>query len=258
LSRKVNLFLSTMLLLLCWHSISFATSIVVVGDKDAVLLAADSKRTLFTAEGIDVNAICKIHVHVQPAFAYASTGNVYVANKEETETYFDVADLIKKIAREARTAREVIETFTKNVVEPLAKSIDMMRNQVPEALPARPGFSTVFVAFENGQLNVYLREFTVRFEQGRILVDVRSTDDSPTADDPLIKWFIGINKEMVAYDATHPEWATRDSVEGIKHLIDLEIKTHPDKVGPPIDIYLLKANGGQWIQRKSTCGNSEQ
>jgi len=251
--KKTSVFLTLTLLLLCAYSLSYGTSIVVLADNDKVLIAADSKSLNYEEGRVGAHTSCKINV--ESNFVFASAGNTSVGSKDRM--YFDVNGLIRKISHESKSVRETVDSFTKNVKKPLAISINTLRRKDPQHLPPGPALSTVFITFENGQPIVYLRNFHVRFEQEKVLVDVQSSNNTPSANGHL-KLFIGVNEEMTSYDARHPDWAVVDAVEGIKHLINLEIKAHPDKVGPPIDIYLLRVNGGQWLQENNTCIKSNQ
>ncbi len=253
LFKEFRLFLLAIFFLFCSFSESLATSIVVLAYKDRVMVAADSKTTDFAQAKENYRTTCKIHI--EPGFIFASSGNTSV--RDENQVYFDVTMLIKKIAHESKSLRKTVDSFTKSVVQPLAISMNTLKSRYPQQTPSGLVLSNVFVTLQNGQSAIYLRRFFVRFERRGTFIDPKSTDYYPPAN-RHIKLFMGINKEMTEYDAKHPQWPASDEIEGIKRLLNLEIKAHPDKVGPPIDIYLLGANGGQWIQVKKDCIESHK
>jgi hypothetical protein len=49
-------------------------------------------------------------------------------------------------------------------------------------------------------------------------------------------FFGGANQEIAAYLKKHPHWDSEDKVKAARKFVELEIKAHPQWVGPPVSV----------------------
>jgi hypothetical protein len=65
---------------------------------------------------------------------------------------------------------------------------------------------------------------------------------------------MGFVDEIDAYIDNQPLYTrTSDPIDAARLFIGLEIKAHPDKVGPPIEILKIDGSGPHWVQDEQSC-----
>ena len=234
-----------------------ATTIVVARTTNEIVIGADSKVTDTFGNALDRHA-CKIR----------QVGNLFIAFEGleiDRQTGFNVGEIASTSLQmnASASAGERVSILTGFLVSGLFHELGFLKKNAPE---------TYFKKIEGGQ--IFLRVIVCGFEGGRPLVFVRSFKAAPISPqqigvsvipddclddcrDQIATRFVGETDAIEGLPEENPGFWQKGLVDGVRRLIETEIATRSEYVGPPIDILRIDRNGARWIQKKTECLNIE-
>jgi hypothetical protein len=66
---------------------------------------------------------------------------------------------------------------------------------------------------------------------------------------------MGKHEAIDRYLPQDPDMWKNDPVDVVRKLIEIEVTSEHETVGPPIDILRITKEGSEWIQKKDMCAD---
>ncbi len=71
----------------------------------------------------------------------------------------------------------------------------------------------------------------------------------------MVTRFLGETEAIDGLPEDSPGFWKDGLVMGVRRLVETEIQTRSEYVGPPIDLLQISAQGAKWIQKKQECAD---
>jgi hypothetical protein len=250
-SMQLKLIRSILLLLLL-SATSSATTIVVARSQTEIVIGADSKVT--DTYGNDLNKpVCKI----------LQAGNLFIAFeglKQNRQTGFNVMDIsLEALQREPRaSAFDRVSIVTGFLTSRLFTELLFLK-QHDEAsylkkIQGQTFLRLIIAGFERNRPLIFVRQFrAIQINPRTIGVEVFADDCLAECKDEVVTRFLGETEAIDGLVEETPGFWQTGLANGVRRLIETEIKARDEYVGPPIDLLRIDAHGAQWIQKKREC-----
>lgn len=228
-------------LILAFASNVQATTVVVIWTPKLIVIAADGKPTCTDRDGKivqcgPISTICKI----------GNEGSIYYAASglySYPLSGFDIRRIADKTFSQLKDKTDSF-SFRLNLDYEVSVALAQARDSVREALRSNPNLNygeIIVVAMEGGVLRITHRVNDISRSQitwtqnhvrsfGFYGSEESLPDDSP-GDMKLI--IAGERKTIIAYQTQHPEWTRMKPTKAARKLLQLEIDSSSDTVGPP-------------------------
>lgn len=228
-----------LILLLCWSYMSFATEVVMVVNKDRVVIGADSK--IVVNEKKSFNR-CKIR-QTENSF-WAGIGPDF-----DTEIGFSIDDVFAKFKKRHFGAVHLLDSVGVPMRSLLQKELPQLKKNSPVMYSRMVQNKFILILYcisnQDGMLTAA--------DKGFSLVDVKV----------IIRPTINIIPDDVSdYDLRHEPyikshsylWVGDDDLVrfGIDQLLQMGTDEDPVDVGPPFSILVLRISGAKWL-RQNDC-----
>jgi hypothetical protein len=231
------------ILIFCSFSLtSFPTCIVVVVTPSGVFLAADSKQIDQQKSSYRVSKIYEI-------------GNYYVACAgliKDLETNYDP---IKTIAASFKNMKgydtSIVRKNKLSLIKSVKAELEFMnrkhRNEIDSIVDL---FCYCFIGLKNGIPFMYSLELKKGRNEGSIVPTEKYFDISGRRTAQILAF--GAREEIYLRLKQKPPALNQNNIIAyIKSLIQIAIESHPEAVGPPIDILELTCNGFMWREENN-------
>jgi hypothetical protein len=221
-----------------------STTLVAVWTPERLLLGADS---LVVTDAAPTEA-CKI-AHEGATF-FALSGLV-----EDRTAGFQLAPLARRALHRSGSMEEKLQSFLGSVRHPLARAVEAVRRNAPSEyamlLQGRPVVQAIFAEPAEGSPVLAVASFAVApdgtlSEYSSVLAHAKDRRG------PRII-YAGQQSQIRAYLKSHPDWHAGDTAALVRGLIDLESRSGSGRVGGPVDLVEIGAQGANWVQKKPGC-----
>lgn len=231
--------------LLCTGVAIGQTSIVAIRTHDTVVIGADSK--INRADHSETWNSCKIKSANNVFWGYARI--LAVPSRS-----FDVSSIAARAMSGTGTTSERVSNFEEALVPQLTQIMADLKKGDPVWFQANAENQSVveivFVAFEAHVSYMLLRYFKARsYGLGVQIETVRKDCPGAECKDAgyaAIGHHIAVDAELARNPAI---WRKMGLVKAVQYLVQSEMNSYPDVVGPPIAILELTAQGPHWIQK---------
>lgn len=229
-----------------------ATTIVAVKTKQEIIIGADSKLTDTYGNTVNEQA-CKI---IQSGnMVFAAEG--FIRNKQTGfGIYKIIGQALKQPAKISLTDK--VNFVSGVVVSELLKELPKLRKQNADTyrskIEGKVFLSLLFAGFENGKPLMFVRQFRLAMSRQQIGISVLPDDCMEDCNREFETRFLGEKEAIESLPEDTPNFWGKGAAEGIRLLIETEIQSRNEYVGPPIDIVRLNNKRVEWIQRKQNCG----
>ena len=135
-----------------------------------------------------------------------------------------------------------------------------------EVYQIKPGFyekmfrgkellQVVMAGMENGTPTIIVMAFESSISpSGELKINVKSRPCPGIAcPSSSVYIFMGEHDDIDRYLLTDPGILKDNPVDVIQKLIEIEVTSKPETVGPPINILRITKGGSEWIQENNTC-----
>jgi len=223
-----------------------ATSIILVRRPAHIVLAADS-----LAISAKPHMVCKIS-HQGIVF-YASAGVV-----DNTTTGFSAQAIAAQSAKATGSVAAAARQFADKARSPFSISLTEIRRDHPDfygrEVRGKPEpLQTIFASMEKKIPVFALVYFTIKETPGQVDVDSHISDCPGTAcRSGYAAQLLGEDRAASKLGAVPSFW-DRGDIEAAHQMVAAEITDRPGRVGGPVDIVLLNANGWRWLNKKQEC-----
>jgi len=238
------------------QTLTHGTAIVLLRDKERIIVATDSK-TISGTRAETKN--CKIIKHGSVFFAAAG---LYTDSKT-----FDVFEFAKQACAIDGTISDKAMKFKALLRDPLLACLnEQVRLGYGQGIIQRFAKASVsqavFFGFEGGKPVFHAVAFNIIFDKG-VPVDLRTTRNyCPGGECEETQgriWIaLGASQHIVDLLKVRPDILKAYTPEAAKDLIVVEIKGDPDNVGLPIAILQIDKTRARWIQRGECEYNAQQ
>jgi hypothetical protein len=224
--------------LLCVASQASATLIMVVIERDRIVIGADSLRQV--GDG-PPEQVCKIRSIGDGHYAGAAG---LVGSKGNAG--FDLWSIISKAGQDGGSLQAKAARVEALVIKPFQAAL----RGDPQALERR--IDVALVGFENGSpAGVFRRLVPRRAARGGFAIEAIDACAKPKCTAaPGSVTAIGNGSEVLqGFDPR----ASLSAAGVVRNAMELATARLPKSVGPPINILELDASGGRWIQVAASC-----
>jgi len=224
-----------------------ATTLAIIRTGNEIILAADSLMTLY---GRRPQLTCKIRRHGDVVFA---TAGLVVTRDGSLEFHDVITTILRRQLPWGQQADQVEEWLR----EPLLRALRRMERELPKEFEAQLRRSFVLhlslAGVTDGTATLEMREFFVdRDTDGAPRLRVKRLSCPGSCPDATEVFGIGETDEMMRLVSELPGLPL--DVAGLAYqLVAKEIETHPEHVGPPVDVVRLSPGGIDWVRLKPAC-----
>jgi hypothetical protein len=227
----------------CFSSQSSGTTIVLCGNKDTIVVAADSKGVFGVAKEFTFTT-CKIH-KINDSLFMAIAGIIGSAQAgitvPDTLRYLlDVSsgDIVSKIDFAAKGISKYL--------------IDFM-STIPDVDTKEALLSVTFFGRENGVLKYYLRRFTMEQDSIGNSPQIQVESYGVSLFEQRISYIVTAKdvEFIPSYMASHPN--NISVLPMVRSMMDVALQNNTTNSHAPVDIILVTKTGYNWIQRKQEC-----
>ena len=225
-----------------------ATTIVILRTATGLIIAADSRTThRLGGRVVDERLTCKIRVIGDVVIAAA--GRTAIGENADA-LVLDVEAAARRTLARRGTLAQRIEQFDRALHAQLSRVAPLLTAEDAE----RPFLEVVLAGLGDAGPAYYLRRFAVTGRGDRRRAARQEDTSCDACQSPIAVLGFGdtIRTALARLtpDRRQPE---RGSPQRARALVELEIASVPEWVGPPVDLMEVNADGPRWIERKSTC-----
>jgi len=210
-----------------------ATTVVALIDRfhHRAVVAADSLLIYKIAH--KTAQTCKIVAKPDCSFAMAG-----LFRKEYP--VFDLQELAEQTCGLPGDLRHKADAFLDIARDPLMAVAQYLRQNESEffaELTNSNGGEIIMVAFagpDAGGASIFARGYKLDADGGITPVSLDVTESNNGGG-----FFGGANQQIAAYLKKHPNWDTGDKVKAARKFVEIEIKAHPEWVGPPVSVLTI-------------------
>jgi hypothetical protein len=228
-----------------------ATTIVVARTANEIVIGADSKVTDTYGKELS-NQVCKIQ----------QVGNLFIASEgllRDKATGFNVPNIAGRALqlKPDATAAEKVNILTGFLTAELFVELNRVRRDSADEfhtkLEGQTFLRIVIAGFEGDRPVVFVRQFRTSFIARGTGVTVIPDDCVDDCQGEVVTRFLGETEAIEGLPEDTPGFWKDGLVNGVRRLVETEIRTRSEYVGPPIDLLQINAQGAKWIQKKQEC-----
>ena len=232
-----------------------ATTIVIARTDKEIVLGADSKVT--DVFGNDLNRrACKIR----------QIGDLFVAIEGleiDRQTGFSAPEIASKALSSKTSTSDKVTMLMGYMVSSLLTELSHLKAHDPQTYFKKIEGGQLFLriaiaGFDKGRPLLFVRSFrALQYNPGQIGVAVIPDDCLDDCKGAVVTRFLGESDAIEGLPEETPDFWKTGLADGVRRLVETEIAARSEYVGPPIDIVRITVSGGQWLQRKTECSNSQ-
>ena len=224
-----------------------ATTLAIIRTGNQIIIAADSLMTLY---GQRPQLTCKIKQHGDVVFA---TAGLVVTSDGTLEFHDIITTILKRKLPWGQQANQVEEWLR----EPLLRALRRMERELPDEfeIQLRQSFTLhlSLAGVHDGVPVLEMREYFVeRDANGRLRLRIERFSCPGSCPNTTEVFGIGETDEMMRL-VTELRRLPSDVAGLARQLVTMEIESHPQHVGPPVDVVRLSTEGVDWVTRKPAC-----
>ncbi len=224
-----------------------ATTVVALIDRfhHRAVVAADSL-LLYKIAGTSTQT-CKIIA--KPGCTFGMAGLFY-----KEYPVFHLQELAEQACGEPGDLRHKADAFLDIAKDPVMDVAQYLRQNDPkfyaELTNSNGGeiIMVVFVGPEAGSPSIFARGYRLDAGGGITPESLDVTEDNNGAG-----FFGGANQQIAAYIKKHPNWDSGDKVKEARKFVQMEIKAHPQWVGPPVSVVTINKLDQQKWSNPGVC-----
>jgi hypothetical protein len=214
----------------------YGTTVIVMRTADGILVAADAK---VTRQGSTSPPRCKIHQY----------GNVFVAiagvNKNDGAG-LDTEQVVRTALATPGPLLSQVESFRTATSKYLLAEVESVKKSNPSLYErgyrGKRILDVTFASTNGDMPEAVVQTFFV--DGAGALHDLRS----PLGDHRVLA--TGMTSAIKSYTDQNSEWYSQLGPDlAIKKLMELEIASNKDAVGPPVSILKMDAGGAKWVEQ---------
>jgi hypothetical protein len=254
------------LLLVMSYLPAYGSSIIVARNNNEIIIGADSKRVRATTEDLRntrSELICKI-VRADN-IVITSAGIVGIASYNQRggiPPEFDLTEVMKNTALSEGSIMDKADTLAKLLSGDLLLSIsEWAKKKVPalfkQIFIGGQLLQVVMAGLENGTPTFIVIAFEPSISPSGELKINFDFHPCPGIACPsnFVYIFMGKHEAIDRYLPQDPDMWKNDPVDVVRKLIEIEVTSEHETVGPPIDILRITKEGSEWIQKKDMCAD---
>jgi hypothetical protein len=238
-----------------------STTFIVYRTSAKIVVGADGLGLIDTPKGLAGIPFCKIR----------KTRSTYVVMSgfiSEPRTAYSAYTVAAKAIRNSEGVVAAAQRFIKLNIGPFHRAADIMRNRNPKlyrnyVMRGPEQLTAFFIGVENSVPTLAGVHFKIAevFDKEITVTPILHTCPGelcppislppPAKGEGIVFSEVGEHTELDDMIA-HPSFSAHfldDPVAAIRYGIEIEIKAHPDLVGPPISILTLSKDGETWNQQ---------
>ena len=225
------------------ESLGGGTSIITFVMTDYIWIASDTKGGDFSEGKSTVFQESKIFKHKDIYYAFA--GMLCNIKTKNGKVAYSAEEVMKNAINNTERFDESMDLFKGDMLNTLNSMInrmDMENKSMYNALPHRL-VQCVAVSFENGVSRYKSYEFQLNSDKRLMFIEENKKYDTQIR-------ILGYDEKIISYlkkEDTKPIFEPSKMKETLSNLIELEIKAHPEYVGPPIDVLMISKDGHKWL-----------
>ena len=227
-----------------------ATCIIVCRTPTAIYAGADGKHTLFSSSRSVATTRCKM---VKCGHLYFAAAGVTENPAYSYDIYRLAAEAGDAVGSMGQTISRIESLMTQPLSAVLASARDHHKEQYSQFLKFGPLHFVLF-GFENGVAVMSVRDYdAVVSAEGSITLRV-NRDTSVDVASGDYATYLGSNKAIRQFRSARPRfWLSTSPLNGIRKLIQMEIESNSEYVGPPISILEVTKEGARLVENKLHC-----
>ena len=253
------------LLLVMSYVPAYGSSIIVARNDNEIIIGADSKRVKAATEDLrDARAelICKI-VRADNIFIASAgiAGIVSYNQRGGMPPEFDLTEVMKKAALSKGSIMDRADTLAKEVSVTLLSISEWVKRKGPALFNhmsiGKQLLQVVMAGLEDGTPIFIVMAFEPSISlSGELKINVEFRPcpgiGCPTN---FVYIFMGKHDAIDRYLTQDPDMWKNNPVDVVRRLIEIEMTSEYETVGPSIDILRITKEGAEWIQRKDMCAD---
>jgi hypothetical protein len=247
LRRKFTIHAACAMVVLTLAVPVLATTVVALIDQrhHRVVVAADSL-LLFKVAGTQTQT-CKIIA--KPGCTFGMAGLFY-----KEYPVFHLQELAEQACGAPGDLRDKADAFLNVAKDPVADVAQYLRQREPDFygwLTNSNGGELIMVVFagtEAGIPSVFARGYKLDANGGLVPVSLDVSENNNGAG-----FFGGANGQIASYLKAHPNWQEMDTVKAARQFVQMEVKAHPEWVGPPISVMTINRLDQQKWTNPGVC-----
>ena len=226
------------------------TAVVVHYTPQEVVIAADSKR-IDAAGGEEASLVCKLVVIGD--FVFFATHFV-----RDQATGYDIQELVIHAAESKGTLGDVIDRFERLLKPAFAGAIKTVKEEALQNLESafpdgEVSVNTIFVGLEGNKLIYSDKRLWLNWKAPFLIPTFEQYQ--PTSFRAFGSREMGL--AIVPFLNDEQFWLQEGPVNGTKKVVELAIQAVPEKIGGPIAIVKINAQGAQWVEKPAHCERVE-
>ena len=214
----------------------YGTTVIVMRTADGILVAADAKAI---RQGSNSPSRCKIQQY----------GNVFVAIasvSKNDRAGLDTERIVRTAVATPGPLLSKVESFRSAASKSLLAEVESVKKSNPsfyeQAYRGKRILDVTFASMNGDMPEAVVQTFFV--DGAGALHDLRS----PLGDHRVLA--TGMTNAIKSYTDQNSEWYTQLGPDvAIKKLMELEIASSKDAVGPPVSILKMDAGGARWVEQ---------
>jgi len=219
-----------------------ATTLVALIDKyhHRAVVAADSLLIYKVAD--KTTQTCKIVT--KPGCTIGMSGLFY-----KEYPVFHLQELADQACGTEGDLRYKADSFLSIAKEPVTAVAQYMQQNEPDLYRdmtnnnAGELIMVIFAGPEVGEASIFARGYKLDANGGITPVSMDVTEENNGAG-----YFGGANQQIAAYIQKHPNWDFGDKVKTARKFVQMEIKAHPEWVGPPVSVVTVnRLDQQKWV-----------
>ena len=153
---------------------------------------------------------------------------------------FHLQELAEQACGAPGDLRHKADAFLDVAKDPVADVTQYLRQNEPDFygwLTNSNGGELIMVVFvgpEAGSASIFARGYKLDAGGGLVPVSLDVSEDNNGGG-----FFGGANQQIAVYLKKHPNWDNEDKVKAARKFVEMEIKAHPEWVGPPVSVITI-------------------
>jgi hypothetical protein len=244
---------------------AYGSSIIVARNDNEIIIGTDSKRVRTATEDLSdarSELICKI-VRADNIFI-TSAGIVGIDSYNQRRGIpreFDLTEVMKKAALSEGSIMDKADTLAKSLSGDLLRISEWVKKKMP-ALFKQMSFGkqllhVVMAGLENGTPTFIVMAFELSISpsgEQKINVEFHPCPGIACPSN-FVYIFMGKHEAIDRYLPQDPDIWKNNPVDVVRKLIEIEMTSEHETIGPPIDILRITKEGSEWIQKKDMCAD---
>ena len=242
---------------------AYGSSLIVMRNNAEMVIGTDSKRLRTAREDLNdarSELACKI-IRADNIFITTAglTGIAFRKGHRDIPTEFDLTEIIRTTALGEGSLPEKADVLAKTIDNALLKMYAWMKDRMPalfrQTMLGKEAAQVLMAGTEHETPVFVVMTFQPSLSpSGELEIQISSRPCPGTAcPSGSVYLFMGRHEAIDRYLHTNPDIWTNDPVDVVRELLETEVASDPESVGPPLDILRITKEGSEWIQEKDMC-----